>query len=88
MTKIILPIALLTAALAADARAGVRRVWAVNDGEKVERDDATIRPRAGNPAWDGRTFASGGRATRSSRFRSSSKPTRSGVRELSRACRR
>src|SRR5829696_6269845 len=30
------------------------RVWAVNDGEKVERDDLTNRNRASNSAWDGR----------------------------------
>ncbi|HEX6184199.1 MAG TPA: glycoside hydrolase domain-containing protein, partial [Pyrinomonadaceae bacterium] len=30
------------------------RVWAVNDGEKVERDDLRSRHRASNSAWDGR----------------------------------
>ncbi len=30
------------------------RVWAVNDGEKVERDDLANRNRARNSAWDGR----------------------------------
>lgn len=30
------------------------RVWAVNDGEKVERDDLSNRNRASNSAWDGR----------------------------------
>src|SRR5215217_6611728 len=30
------------------------RVWAVNDGEKVERDDLANRNRASNSAWDGR----------------------------------
>ena len=30
------------------------RVWAVNDGEKIERDDLTNRNRASNSAWDGR----------------------------------
>ncbi|HEX7317577.1 MAG TPA: hypothetical protein VF297_26990 [Pyrinomonadaceae bacterium] len=30
------------------------RVWAVNDGEKVERDDLLNRNRASNSAWDGR----------------------------------
>lgn len=29
------------------------RVWAVNDGEKVERDDLGNRGRASNSAWDG-----------------------------------
>ena len=30
------------------------RVWAVGDGEKVERDDLAHPARAGNAAWDGR----------------------------------
>ncbi|MCA1620491.1 MAG: DUF4091 domain-containing protein [Acidobacteria bacterium] len=30
------------------------RVWAVGDGEKVERDDLRNRNRASNSAWDGR----------------------------------
>ena len=46
--------ALLVAA--APAQADLRRVWAVNDGEKIERD-VTNHPAAGhNSAWDGRTI--------------------------------
>ena len=42
--------------IASHAQAGVRRVWAVNDGEKIERD-ATDHPAAArNAAWDGRTI--------------------------------
>jgi hypothetical protein len=36
------------------AAAQPARVWAVNDGEKVERDDLANRNRASNSAWDGR----------------------------------
>src|SRR5689334_20839890 len=36
------------------ASGGVRRVWAVNDGEKVERDDTRHPASARNSAWDGR----------------------------------
>ena len=36
------------------ATAGVRRVWAVNDGEKVERDVTNHPASARNSAWDGR----------------------------------
>jgi len=36
------------------AEAGVRRIWAVNDGEKIERDDMRHPAAAGNSAWDGR----------------------------------
>ena len=46
-------LALACLLLTAHADAGVRRIWAVNDGEKVERD-ATNHPRgARNSAWDG-----------------------------------
>ena len=38
---------------AASASAGVSRVWAVNDGEKIERDDHASPLKAGNSAWDG-----------------------------------
>jgi hypothetical protein len=42
--------------LQAAASASVGRVWAVNDGEKVERDDLNNPNRRGNSAWDGRTI--------------------------------
>ena len=35
------------------AVAGVRRVWVVNDGEKIERDDTNHPASARNSAWDG-----------------------------------
>jgi hypothetical protein len=38
---------------AASATAGVSRIWAVTDGEKVEQDDLKNALRAGNAAWDG-----------------------------------
>src|SRR4051812_9618876 len=40
--------------LATPAGAGVRRIWAVNDGEKVERDAHDHPAAARNSAWDGR----------------------------------
>jgi len=36
------------------AAAGVRRVWVVNDGEKIERDATNHPASARNSAWDGR----------------------------------
>ena len=39
---------------AALAEGGVRRIWAVNDGEKVKRDARDHPARSGNSAWDGR----------------------------------
>jgi hypothetical protein len=40
--------------LSSGAEAGVARVWALNDGEKVERDDLQSSYAASNSAWDGR----------------------------------
>ena len=40
---------------AAPAAAGVAAVWAVSDGEKVERDDRAHPLKARNAVWDGRT---------------------------------
>ena len=37
----------------ASAQASVRTVWAVNDGEKVERDDLNNANKQTNSAWDG-----------------------------------
>jgi hypothetical protein len=37
-----------------DAVASVRGIWAVNDGEKVERDDLENANKASNSVWDGR----------------------------------
>src|ERR687885_571694 len=37
------------------AAADIRRVWAVNDGEKIERDATNHPASAHNSAWDGRT---------------------------------
>ena len=45
----------LMALSAAVADAGVARVWAVNDGEKIEQDDLASALRARNSAWDGKT---------------------------------
>ncbi len=46
----------LAALLAAPAPAGVTAVWAVSDGEKVERDDRAHPLKAKNAVWDGRTI--------------------------------
>jgi len=45
--------AALAAFLAIPASAGVRGIWAVNDGERVERDDLAHPARRSNSAWDG-----------------------------------
>ena len=44
----------LVTSVAAPARAaGIAHVWAVNDGEKVKRDDLANINRARNSVWDG-----------------------------------
>src|SRR5262249_21968018 len=47
-------LALISHPLALEA--GVARVWAVNDGEKVAQDDLASSLRAGNSAWDRKTI--------------------------------
>jgi hypothetical protein len=42
--------------LALHAEAGVRRVWAVGDGEKIERDATNHPASARNSVWDGRAI--------------------------------
>jgi hypothetical protein len=46
-------LALLLLLSPASAHAGVRRVWAVNDGEKIERDARDHPASTQNSAWDG-----------------------------------
>src|SRR5215212_10262580 len=56
LTRKFLSAALMSCVLSqAVALASVARAWAVNDGEKVERDDLNNPNRRGNSAWDGRT---------------------------------
>ena len=42
--------------LTGDAEAGVRRIWAVNDGEKIERDARDHPQSRRNSTWDGRVI--------------------------------
>src|SRR5207247_10628757 len=49
-----LPLAIVMSLLAVDADAGVRRIWAVSDGEKVDRDAREHPASTRNSAWDGR----------------------------------
>src|SRR4030042_575290 len=55
MSKTIILLALALLLGASPAAAGVAAVWAVSDGEKVERDDRAHPLRAKNAVWDGRT---------------------------------
>jgi hypothetical protein len=47
---------LLALLAAAPAAAGTAAVWAVSDGEKVERDDRAHPLKASNAIWDGKTI--------------------------------
>jgi hypothetical protein len=49
-----LALAVVMSLLAVDANAGVRRIWAVSDGEKVDRDARDLPASTRNSAWDGR----------------------------------
>src|SRR4030095_1345696 len=40
--------------LAPPGAAAVRAIWAVNDGEKIERDDLNNPNKSANSAWDGK----------------------------------
>jgi hypothetical protein len=42
---------------ALSAEAGVAGIWAVGDGEKIERDEKASPLRAANAVWDGRTVS-------------------------------
>jgi len=42
--------------LPVNAAASVRHIWAVNDGEKVDRDDLNNPNKSSNSAWDGHTI--------------------------------
>ncbi len=55
MNHAIIPLVLLcfTFAFSFDCLAGVKTVWAVNDGEKVEKDDLANAYKSSNAAWDG-----------------------------------
>ena len=81
-------IALLLSAGASGAQADIRHVWAVNDGEKVERDAGRIHPARATARGTARPCASPARATRSSRSRSSSKPTSAACASCRCGCRR
>ncbi len=68
---------------AGHAEAGVRRVWAVNDGEKVERDAQNHPASARNATWDGRTVRVFGARNEIIAFQVIVDADERGVRELS-----
>jgi hypothetical protein len=53
-TRVVSLFVVFIAAQLAAAEGAVRAIWAVNDGEKVKRDDRQHAARARNSVWDGR----------------------------------
>ncbi len=83
MTKSSLLAVVMLAGASADAGADVRRVWAVNDGEKVERDARQHPASARNSAWDGRVVRLFGARNEIVAFQVIVEADGRGVRELS-----
>ena len=85
MSRPLLALALLIALLlcASVARADIRHVWAVNDGEKIERDAPDHPLRAGNSAWDGKVVRLSGARNEIVAFQVVVEADGSGVRGLS-----
>ena len=67
----------------ADARADVRRIWAIGDGDKIERDAAAHPASAKNAVWDGRTIRIFGARNEVVAFQVIVEADAGGVRELS-----
>jgi Domain of unknown function (DUF4091) len=68
---------------ASSAQADIARVWAVNDGEKIERDAQDHPLRARNSAWDGRTVRLSGARNEVVAFQVIVEANAGGIRELS-----
>ena len=84
MTRRSFALAFATSLLVAGAaHADVSRVWAVNDGEKVERDDKAHPARERNSAWDGRVVRVSGARNEIVAFQVIVEAGGSGVKELS-----
>ena len=81
--KALCPIAVFVLLIAGSAEADVRRVWAVDDGEKVERDALNHPASARNTTWDGRTVRVFGARNEIIAFQVIVEAGARGVRELS-----
>src|SRR5918993_1778109 len=74
--------ALAVAAVWRPCDAGVRRIWAVHDGEKVERDEQNHPASARNAVWDGQTIRIFGARNEVIAFQVIVEADAGGVREL------
>ena len=85
MSRHLVALALFIALLscASVARADIRHVWAVNDGEKIERDAPDHPLRTGNSAWDGKVVRISGARNEIVAFQVVVEADGSGVRGLS-----
>ena len=68
--------------LATEAGADVRRIWAVGDGDKIERDAAAHPASARNAVWDGKTVKVFGARNEIVAFQVIVEADAGGVREL------
>jgi hypothetical protein len=83
MRRPVLPaIGIAALLLSTDLQADVRRVWAVTDGEKVERDAANHAAAARNAIWDGQTIRIFGARNEIVAFQVIVEADAGGVREL------
>src|SRR5215213_10811546 len=81
LTGRILLLVLLLCAFVPAVRA--QTVWAVNDGEKVERDDLNNPNKRGNSAWDGRKIKIFGARNEVIAFQVIVEAEQAGVKQLS-----
>ncbi|MEO5568941.1 MAG: hypothetical protein ABIR92_10640 [Gemmatimonadaceae bacterium] len=81
--RLVSAFALLMLVGAGQAEADVRRVWAVDDGEKVERDARNHPASARNTAWDGRVVRLSGARNEIVAVQVIVEADEGGVRELS-----
>ncbi len=65
------------------AHAGVKAVWAVNDGEKIDRDDRHHPSKSANSAWDGKRIAIFGARNEIVAFQVVVEADEAGIRSLS-----
>jgi hypothetical protein len=76
-------IGLVLVLTASSAHAEIARVWAVNDGEKIERDARDHPLRARNSAWDGKVIRLSGARNEVVAFQVIVESNDRGIRELS-----
>src|SRR5688572_23670729 len=83
MKRALIAVVLVFSFSGAVAHAEVRHLWAVNDGEKIERDAVDHPLRARNSAWDGKVVRISGARNEIVAFQVMVEADRRGIRALS-----